>query len=162
MYHPFMNTEEEPPVHGGLGYWVGRLASAFRKGLEHELAPFEVTSAQWPILELCYRGEANTVSGLARVIPTDAAAISRQIDKLHAKGLIRRRRLVRDRRSVRVELTEAGRALVPKLALQVHANNARFLEGLSDEERTTLTSMIQKMLKNAEAAVYPDEELNDE
>jgi DNA-binding MarR family transcriptional regulator len=130
--------------------------------LERELAPFKVTSAQWAILEMCYTGEANTVSGLARVIPVDAAAISRQLDKLRAKGLIRRRRLPRDRRTVRVELTEAGRALVPMLVPCVHANNAKFLEGISEEEQTALTSVIQKMLMNAEAAVCSDEELNDE
>ena len=149
-----MRTKQENSVHGGLGYWVGSLASAMRKGLEGELAPFEVTPAQWAILEMCYRGEANTVSGLARVIPVDAAAISRQLDKLRTKGLIRRRRLARDRRSVRVELTEAGRALVPKLAPCVHANNANFMVGITDEEQTALTNIIQKILKNADAADY--------
>ena len=129
--------------------------------MDRELAPFEVTPAQWAILEMCYRGEANTVSGLARVIPVDAAAISRQLDKLRAKGLIRRRRLSQDRRSVRVDLTEAGRALVPKLAPCVHTNNATFLKGLTEIEQTSLTSVIQKMLMNAEAAVYSDEEIND-
>ena len=143
-----------------MGYWVGSLASAMRKGLEREFAPLEVTPAQWAILEMCYRGEANTVSGLARVIPVDAAAISRQLDKLKAKGLIRRRRLSRDRRSVRVALTEAGRALVPQLAPCVHANNVKFLEGISEEEQTALMSFIQKMLKNAEAVVYSDEEID--
>ena len=132
-----------------------------RKGLGNELARFEVTPAQWAILELCYRGEANTVSGLARVIPVDAAAISRQLDKLKVKGLIRRRRLSRDRRSVRVELTEAGRALVPELAPCVHVNNAKFLGGITGEEEVALTAIIRKMLKHAEGAVYSDEDHGD-
>ena len=149
-------------MDGGVGYWVGSLASAFRKGLEHELETFQVTPAQWAILEMCYRGEANTPSGLARVIPVDTAAISRQLDKLKAKGLIQRRRSARDRRSITVRLTEAGQALVPKLAPCVRANNARFLRGLSKEEQTALISMIQKMLTSAGAVVYSDEELSDE
>ena len=38
-----MRNKEEDSVHGGIGYWIGSLASAFRKGLGRELAPFNVT-----------------------------------------------------------------------------------------------------------------------
>ena len=63
-----MRNKEEDSVHGGIGYWIGSLASAFRKGLGQELAPFNVTPVQWAILELYYRGEANTVSSPAPAI----------------------------------------------------------------------------------------------
>ena len=152
MYYVLMETVEENSVHGGIGYWVGSLAAAFRKGLTEELAPFNVSPVKWAILEMCYRGEANTPSGLARVIPVDTAAISRQLDKLKDQGLIRRRRLSKDRRSVRVELTKEGRALVPQLAPAEQANNARFLAGITEEEQVALTSIIRKMLKNTAAA----------
>lgn len=149
-----MNTESKDQVHGGLGYWVGSLASAMRKGLEQELAPFGVTPTQWAILEMCYRGESDTLTGLARVIPVDAAAISRQVDKLAAKGLIRRRRQSRDRRSIRLTLTESGRNLVPQLAQRVHANNARFLADISPQEQSALIATIERMLRNTQSDVH--------
>ena len=157
-----MSTKEEDSVHGGIGYWVGSLASAFRKGLARELEPFDVTPAQWAILEMCYRCEANTVSALDRVIPMDQGAISRHVDKLKSKGLIRRRRLIRDRRTVRLDLTEKGQELVPKLARCVRANNANFLRGMSEEEQAALIAVIQRMLRNTEEAVYSDEKLSKE
>ena len=80
----------------------------------------------------------------------DAAAISRQLDKLTDKGLVRRRRLRSDRRTVRIELTEEGRDLVPKLAPRVQVNNANFLTGISGEEQSALIDVLQRMLKNAE------------
>ena len=159
MYNLAMTTEEKNSVSGGLGYWVGSLASAFRKGLADELEPLDVSPAQWAILEACYRGEANTPSGLARIIPVDVAAISRQLDKLKDKGLIQRRRSARDRRSIRLGLTPAGRELVPKLVPCVQANNAKFLRGITDEEQAALINTIRKMLINADATVYSDEEL---
>ena len=64
-----MNANQDTPTPPGLGHWVGSLASAMSKGLNNELAPFGVTASQWAILATCYRGEANTVSGLARVMP---------------------------------------------------------------------------------------------
>ena len=126
------------------------------------MSPFDVTPAQWAILELCYRGEANTVSALDRMIPIDQGAISRQADKLKSKGLIRRQRLIRDRRTVRLDLTEEGRELVPKLARCVQANNVNFLRGMSEEEQTALIDVIQKLLRNVEEAAYSDEKLGNE
>ena len=149
-----MEINQRDSIHQDLGYWIGSLASALRKGLDRELAALEITSAQYAILEVCYRGEANSPSALARVIPVDTAAISRQLDKLREKGLIRRRRLTSDRRSIRVELTQEGRTLVPKLTPLVLANNAKFLEGITEDEQAALSAIIQKMLHHAQAAVY--------
>lgn len=134
------------PAHDRLGYWVGTLASAMRKGLEEELAPMGVTPAQWVILEAAFAGNADTLTALARIIPVDAAAISRQLDKLQQRGLVRRRRLRSDRRTVRIELTDAGRELVPKLAPRVAANNHRFLAGITGQERLNFIEIVQKML----------------
>ena len=156
---PIMNTKQADEVHGGIGYWVGSLASAFRKGLADELEPFDVSPAQWAILEACYMGKANTPSGLAQIIPVDTAAISRQLDKLKDKGLIQRRRSARDRRSIRVGLTEASRELVPKLIPFVQANNAKLLAGIAEEDCAALTSIIRMMLKNADTTVYSEKGL---
>ncbi len=129
-----------------LGYWVGTLGSAMRKGLEDELAPMGVTPGQWVILEAAFSGNADTLSGLARIIPVDAAAISRQLDKLQQRGLVRRRRLRSDRRTVRIELTDAGRELVPKLTPRVEANNLRFLSGITTDDQALFVETIKKML----------------
>ena len=56
-------------------------------------------------------------------------------------------------------LTGAGRDLVPKLAPRVTANNAKFLKGLTDEDQAAFERLIQKMLTNAEVAVYSNQEL---
>ncbi len=146
------------PSQGHLGYWVGSLASAIRKGLSEELEPFGVTPTQWVIIEAAFEGNANTITGLARIIPVDAAGISRQLDKLTDKGLVRRRRLRSDRRTVRIELTEAGRDLVPKLAPRVQADNANFLTGISGEEQSALIDVVQRMLRNAKKEGDANEE----
>ena len=138
-----------------LAYWVGSLASAIGKSVGEQLAPMGVTTCQWAILEAAFFGNANTLTALARIIPVDAASISRQLDKLQKCGLVRRRRLRSDRRTVRIELTEAGRELVPKLETRVLANIDRYLAGVSAEEQAAFTEVIKKMLKNAESVVGP-------
>ena len=143
------DTKTALPGREHLAYWVGSLASAIGKAAGEELAPMGVTPCQWAILEAAFYGNANTLTALARIIPVDAAAISRQLDKLQKNGLVRRRRLRSDRRTVRIELTEAGRDLVPKLGPRIQASNARFLSGITKVEQAVFTEIIQKMLKNA-------------
>jgi DNA-binding MarR family transcriptional regulator len=106
-------------------------------------------------LEAAFFGNANTLTALARIIPVDAASISRQLDKLQKSGLVRRRRLRSDRRAVRIELTEGDRDLVPKLETCVKANNDRFLVGVTAEEQAAFIEVIKKMLKNTESVVGP-------
>ena len=127
-----------------------------RKGLEEELGPIGVTPAQWVILEAAYDGNADTLTALARIIPVDAAAISRQLDKLQQRGLVRRRRLRSDRRTVRIELTEAGRELVPKLAPRVKANNDRFLSAITPDEQAVFIEIIKKIMQNTDPSADHD------
>lgn len=148
------STSRPRDIQRELGFLVGRLASAMRTGLSRELAPFNVTSAQWAILEACYQGEADTLTSLSRVVPIDSASISRQVDRLVRVGLVRRRRSTRDRRLVNLILTDAGNRLVPELTERVQANNAKFLAGIAEHEQHAVLRTLQRMLDNANVAVY--------
>ncbi|MCH7738433.1 MAG: winged helix DNA-binding protein [Chloroflexi bacterium] len=114
-----------------------------------------VTTCQWAILEAAFFGNANTLTALARIIPVDAAGISRQLDKLQKSGLVRRRRLRSDRRTIRIELTEAGLDLVPKLAPLVYDNNRKFLSGITTAEQAAFFDIIRKMMQNAGPVTEP-------
>ncbi len=145
-----MSTQQNRTPQDGLGFWLGSLGSAIRNGLNRRLAPFDLTTAQWAILETCYKGEADSISTLCRYIPVDPAAISRQVDRLVDKGLAQRRRSNRDRRTVRITLTPAGRELVPRLAHLVHANNDQFLNRLDSAEQAEFVRLLLKMLSPAD------------
>jgi DNA-binding MarR family transcriptional regulator len=72
----------------------------------------DVTLAQYRVLvELAARGPMR-LADLAAVLGVDRSTATRMSDRLARKGLVYRRRLGEDRRSVRVSLTAAGRQLV--------------------------------------------------
>ena len=137
-------------LEGGLGFWAGSLSSAVRKGLIEALRPFDIDPVQWAILDVCFRGQADTVTGVAQVVPVNAAVISRQVDKLSRRNLISRKRMKSDRRVVRLSLTDEGQALMPELTKRVQANNDRFLRYISKEEERVFIGAIRKMLAGAE------------
>ena len=67
------------------------------------------------LLHMCAGGYASTLTELGRVISTDSASLSRHVDILVKKHLLRRRRLRSDRRVVRLELTEDSQNLMSGL-----------------------------------------------
>jgi DNA-binding MarR family transcriptional regulator len=77
--------------------------------------------------------------------------MTRAIDRLEAKALVRRERSQQDRRVVTLVLTDAGRAaaaLVPPV--MVRALDAH-LAGFSADERQLLVALLTRMLANGEA-----------
>jgi DNA-binding MarR family transcriptional regulator len=74
--------------------------------------------------------------------------MTRMIDRLEAKGLISRRRCPDDRRLVKLELTEAGLAALPRLReCSVRVLN-HFLRGFTQAEARQMESFLGRMLQN--------------
>ena len=134
---------------GPLGALGASITSAYGKLVTPKLAPHGVTLIQFGILNFCFKGHADTVSGLATLIPVDAGSLSRHVDKLVNQGLLRRRRSQRDRRVVRLELTDEGTALVRELTAVVLEVNAALLRGVSQDEKRCLVGVVRKIVENA-------------
>ncbi len=133
-----------------LGRWAADLVAAASRASGLKLAPFDILPIQYRILMLIYRGQADTATEMADMMPVDAGAISRHVNKLVERGLLRRQRLRTDRRTVRLSLSEYGQTLVPQLAEQVEQNNNWLLSGIASGERRVFFSVIDKILSNAE------------
>lgn len=134
---------------GPLGALGASITSAYGRLVTPRLAPHGVTLIQFGILNFCFKGQADTVSGLATLIPVDAGSLSRHVDKLVKQGLLRRRRSQRDRRVVRLELTDEGTALVRELTHVVREVNAALLSGVSEDEQRCLVSVVRTIVENA-------------
>jgi DNA-binding MarR family transcriptional regulator len=84
------------------------------------------------------------------VISYDAGAMTRMLDRLEGKGLIRRTRSPDDRRLVHLELTDEGRAAWPRMRELALAVANRFLRGFTKAEARQLESLLARMLENAQ------------
>ena len=132
-----------------VGYLMGRIMAIIKEAVDHELAPTDLTHAQWVPLLKVYMGEASTVAELARLTQVDVGAMTRTLDRLETKGLAKRVRSSEDRRVVNVELTAEGRATAKKIpAVLCRVQNAH-LRGFEHEEWVLLKSMLQRILDTA-------------
>ena len=132
-----------------VGRLLGRVKLAMGDALDRELAPFDITGAQLVILVALATGEAESAASLCRGISYDPGAMTRMIDRLEQKGLIRRTDHPDDRRRVGLELTAEGKAVYPKLRAALMAVQNRFLCGFSKSDVRQLEILLQRMLANA-------------
>lgn len=139
----------------GLGHLIGRARTQLLSAIDTELAkdeflgPLEVTSAQLiVIVNLAGLECATSASELCKGISYDAGAMTRMLDRLEAKGLVRRTRSPEDRRLVNLELTQAGKAAYPRLReISMRVLN-RSLRGFTSDEAKLLEGLLQRLARN--------------
>ena len=119
---------------------------------DKRLAPLEMSAAQWIIVAnlAAGPGEPKSAADLCKVISYDAGAMTRMLDRLEAKGLIRRTRSSQDRRLLNLELTEEGRAAFPRMREISMSIANRFLRGFTKAEARQLEGFLSRMLENTQ------------
>jgi MarR family 2-MHQ and catechol resistance regulon transcriptional repressor len=122
---------------------LNRAARAVLGAVEPRVAAFGLTLTQLGVLEAVLHKGPMTQRELGRKVLTSAGNMTDVIDKLAARGLIRRER--RDGRSVLVELTEEGRSLI-EAAFPCHAADIeRAFASLSAAELAELDRLLRKL-----------------
>jgi len=151
------STSFQPGRH--IGALVSRIKIEMLAALDRELAqdkrlaPLEMSAAQYIIVANLATGpdEPKSAADLCKVISYDAGAMTRMLDRLEAKGLIRRTRSSQDRRLLNLELTEEGRAAFPRMREISMSNANRFLRGFSKAEARQLEGFLNRMLENGQS-----------
>ncbi|GEK10109.1 MarR family winged helix-turn-helix transcriptional regulator [Pseudoalteromonas peptidolytica] len=91
-----------------------------------------------------------TPSELFKTMLLTSGAMTNRLDKLAAKGLIKREHCKEDRRSVTVELTAEGLSLIEKLIEPHIALQAQLVQELKPEQRVLLNELLKGWLKQFE------------
>jgi len=133
-----------------LRYSVGHLlhlANQYKdRVLDKHLAPYDVTAAQFKVLLLLMRDGTDTPAELSRCLSLDSGAMTRMLDRLESKGLLRRTRSLGDRRQVQLELTDQGTALSGEL-MQVGVDALNELTAcLERTELDQLEQLLRRLL----------------
>jgi DNA-binding MarR family transcriptional regulator len=141
----------------GLGALISRVRAEMLLALDREmaadeqLAGLEMTAAQWIIIANLAGPEGpRSAADLCKGISYDAGAMTRMLDRLESKGLIRRTRSAEDRRLMHLELTEAGQAAYPRMREISMALANRFLRGFSKTEARQLESFLNRLVDSVQ------------
>ena len=127
---------------------VTRLARHLDRQRTTVFARHELETWTFDVLSALRRAEGEQLSPgqlLAQTLVTSGTMTNR-IDRLEERGLVRRKPDPSDARSVRVQLTAAGRRRVDAALSDLVARENSILVSLDESERATLATLLRRIV----------------
>jgi MarR family transcriptional regulator for hemolysin len=131
-----------------IGLQLAHSAKHVGRAFNDALAAVGGSMPMWFILSNLKDEAWRTQHELARALRIEGPTLTRHLDGLEQEGLVRRERDPSDRRAVRLELTDAGRAKHAELKQAVIAFNKRLVAGLDEAELEELRALLAKLEQN--------------
>ncbi len=141
---------DDYPIEDSIGYLVKRLRMAQERLVDAEMAEHDLTGVQWGPLLLIHYGVGKTAAEIARWGCIDTGAVTRMLDRLEGKGLVKRTPCANDRRVVQLALTAEGERLCREIPFGLARVGNSLLRGFTREEFETLKGLLRRMLVNAD------------
>jgi DNA-binding MarR family transcriptional regulator len=122
-----------------------RVGTDVEQALEKFLSFYKLTLGSFTVLMVLNRDPAVPLmpSELADKCGVTRATITGLLDGLARKKLLRRDRQAKDRRTVRVKLTDRGIELLDEFGHEYYDRIARLMRKLNEEEKRKLSQMLQ-------------------
>lgn len=129
-------------------YLLNLIATTWNTDLASELRRFDLTTPQMRVLAVLGINSGLTINELSVLAATEQSTMSRTIDVLGERGLVRRRQRSNDMRVREVEITEAGRAVFNGFWPVMFSRYGEMFRGIGEDEYTQLVTTLHKMLRN--------------
>ena len=138
---PFPSVAQEAVVS------VIRTADLLQRQMAALVEPFGITVQQFNVLRILRGGGPEGLPTLevgARMIEV-TPGITRLLDRLEAKGLVRRQRCPKDRRQHLCWITQEGLGVLTSLDGPIVKHSGEILRGLNREEQSHLIRLLDQV-----------------
>lgn len=98
-----------------LPYMLNMIAARLGEAFSAELAEHHLTLPMFRVLAALLQRQEQRLGELSQMIQMDVSTLSRLVGTMKTRRLVSRRRQENDERSVRIDLTAEGRALIEQL-----------------------------------------------
>jgi DNA-binding MarR family transcriptional regulator len=133
-----------------LGFLIKKAHQSFQHAVDEGMTPLDLTAMQWGPLMLLAMKHADTAAELARTACVDTGSMTRMLDRLETKGLIRRVRSLEDRRVIKLELTSEGDRVTAFIPSKLYAATDLHTRGFSAEEIAQMKGFLRRVIANGE------------
>jgi len=138
----------------GVSVWLAlwRVTRDIDRIAQSDVASLGLCFTDFGVLEILLHRGAMRVNDIAPAVMVSSGSMTAAVDRLEAKGLVRRTALATDARVRMVELTDAGRALIEP-AYATHATTIEnVFSALSADERGQLLRLLLKLRHSTRSA----------
>jgi len=131
-------------------HWINRLSFLIRKDLQDRFkaAGHAVTAEEWAVLLFLWQQDRRSPGRLAAMTVRDPTTMTRMLDKMERKALIKRQNDPQDRRRVTICLTDQGKALRTELVPIAQKLIAESLHGVGLQDLQAALRVMQQMAAN--------------
>ncbi|HWU76019.1 MAG TPA: MarR family transcriptional regulator [Rhodanobacter sp.] len=136
-----------PFLESHIGYWLRLVSNQISGAFARALQERQLSVAEWVALNQIQHRADITAIDLADLMGMTRGAISKVLDKLESKNLVRRKASHHDSRVCLLSLTPSGRRSLPDLKDLADNNDRYFFAPLDPEERAMLRSLMEKLAK---------------
>jgi DNA-binding MarR family transcriptional regulator len=130
-----------------IGHWTYRVSLAFRQQIEKRTRELGIGETEGFILVYLHK-EPSSLARIADRLGHAHPSVLRHLDTLEKHGYIVRKPHASDRRVKMIELTPAGRELIPQLLTIFREVNTQATAGLSQEDTEVILRNLKLILKN--------------
>ncbi len=137
--------------HAGVSAWI-RLIKAYNLVLRKARGRLtECTLSQFDVVaHLVREKNGMTPVELSRKLLVTAGNITGLIDRMEKSGLVQRIRDTKDRRTIRIQLTEKGRKLASRVIPRHSADIESIFTALNEAEKNQLHKTLDKLILSLE------------
>jgi MarR family transcriptional regulator, organic hydroperoxide resistance regulator len=132
-------------------YLFSSILARRNKALNSELGQVGLDYPRWRVLAVLGQHAGASMLQLAELTGVDRTTLAHTVRLMVSERLISRRERQSDRRSVTLEVTARGRAVLQEILPLVLAHNDRALAGFSVREEAALRRQLTRMLDNLKA-----------
>jgi MarR family transcriptional regulator for hemolysin len=149
-----------PPTTEPIGLFVTRRVRSLTRAFDDELAEAGGSLPTWLVLASLKGARHGTQRHLAADIGIEGATLTHHLARMEAAGLVARERDPQNRRAQVVELTAAGESDFRSLLARVQGFDRRLCAGFTEEELSTLRTLLDRLVANATRVEEPKGESN--
>lgn len=133
-----------------LFYTLEKSIKVYRKFAQSQITNkgFDITIDQWLILKTLQENKQLSQNQIAELVFKDVASLTRILELLVKKKLVKRKISTTDRRKFELEITEKGNAMIKNIYPIIIENRKQALKDFSKENIIILKSQLEKMILN--------------
>ena len=135
-------------MDASLGFVLNKTSLLSKANFSQRIKPYGISPEQWSLIFRVVEKKGLTQKELSDSTYKDQGNITRSIDRLEHKGLLKRVPNESDRRIINLYPTQEALALVETLIPISSAFNAFLTEGFAPEERKMLLGLLNKVYDN--------------
>jgi MarR family transcriptional regulator, transcriptional regulator for hemolysin len=136
-----------------LFYALESASKAYRRFAQARLheSGVDITIDQWLVLKAIHEAADITLQQIGVAVFKDFASVTRIVQLLERKGLLRRRPHPTDGRRSELALTRSGASVVRTVEPIAQANRRQALEGIDADEIARVRAVLGRIMENCDA-----------